>query len=323
MEFERTTALQHWSGGASRIKWSGIFSGWVVGLATQMMLTLLGLAIGAWSFDLRDSHPMGGIPIGTGIWTGVSMLISAFVGGYVAARMAGVSTRMDGLYHGATVWGVNWLVFAWLTTTALSFMIGGLFTTLGSALQTVGQGVGTAASKIAEKGDINVPVSLEDVRRQVQSVLGATGKEELQPGQIRKDADAATSKAKSGQPLDQVADSALSDLQQKLAVLDRDAAINVMMTKLGMSRTQAEQVVQSTIGVIGPIKQTVQNVKEQSVEMANTALKNMGAAAGWLFLIALLALGATLAGGALGVVKDPVIAMGGEESFRDVRRTGS
>ena len=109
------------------MKWSGIFSGWVVGLATQMMLTLLGLAIGAWSFDLRDSQPMAGIPLGTGIWTGVSMLISAFVGGYVAARTAGVSTRMDGLYHGATVWGVNWLVFAWLTTTALSFMIGGLF----------------------------------------------------------------------------------------------------------------------------------------------------------------------------------------------------
>lgn len=60
---------------------------------------------------------MTGIPLGTGIWTGISMLISAFVGGYVAARMAGAYNRVDGFYHGATVWGVNWLVFAWLTTT--------------------------------------------------------------------------------------------------------------------------------------------------------------------------------------------------------------
>ena len=52
MELERT--MQPWSVGTSRIKWSAIFSGWVVGLATQMMLTLLGLAIGAWSIDLRN-----------------------------------------------------------------------------------------------------------------------------------------------------------------------------------------------------------------------------------------------------------------------------
>jgi hypothetical protein len=48
-----------------------------------MMLTLLGLAIGAWSVDLREAQTAEGIPIGTGIWTGISMLISAFVGGFI------------------------------------------------------------------------------------------------------------------------------------------------------------------------------------------------------------------------------------------------
>lgn len=317
MELERT--MQHWSLGGSRVKWGAIFAGWVVGLSTQMMLTLLGLAIGAWSIDLRESQAMTGIPLGTGIWTGISMLISAFIGGYVAARLAGAYNRMDGFYHGATVWGVNWLVFAWLTTTALSFMIGGVFSTLGTAIQSVGQGVGTAASKIA--GNTNINLSVDDIRRQVESVLRATGKEELQPGQIQKEAGAVTDKAQGGQPLNQVTDSALAELQQKLTALDRDAAINVMMNKLGMTRPQAEQVAQSTIGVIGPIKQTVQNVKEQSVGAANTAITQIGSAAWWLFLLALLTLGASLGGGSFGTVEDPMLTTEGQ-SMRDVRRTG-
>jgi hypothetical protein len=317
MELERT--MQHWSLGNARIKWGAILAGLVVGLATQMMLSLLGLAIGAWSIDLRESEAMNGIPLGSGIWAGISMLISAFIGGYVAARLAGAYDRMDGFYHGATVWGVTWLVFAWLTTTALSFMVGGIFSTLGTAIQSVGQGVGTAASKLA--GSTNINLSVDDIRQQVESVLRATGKEELQPGQVKKDAGAVADKAQSGQPLNQVTDSALAELQQKLTALDRDAAINVMVTKLGMTRPQAEQVAQSTIGVIGPIKQTVHNVKEQSVGAANKAITQIGSAAWWLFLLALLTLGASLGGGSLGVVKDPLLTVE-EQSMRDVRRTG-
>jgi hypothetical protein len=52
MELERT--MPQWSLGEPRIKWAALFAGWVVGLATQMMLTLLGLGIGAWSIDFRQ-----------------------------------------------------------------------------------------------------------------------------------------------------------------------------------------------------------------------------------------------------------------------------
>lgn len=152
-------------------------------------------------------------------------------------------------------------------------------------------------------------------------MLRATGREELQPGQVKKDAGAVADKAQSGQSLNQVTDSALSELQQKLTALDRDAAINVMVNKLGMTRPQAEQVAQSTIGVIGPIKQTVENVKEQSVDMANTAVTRIGSAAWWLFLLALLTLGASLGGGSFGTVEDPMLTMEGQ-SMRDVKRTG-
>ena len=78
-----------------------------------------------------------------------AMLISAFIGGYVTSRLSGAPLRSDGIYHGAVVWGVTWLIFAWLATTAMATMIGGLFMApFGAGLhalgQTAGQGVSTA-----------------------------------------------------------------------------------------------------------------------------------------------------------------------------------
>ncbi|HJU04682.1 MAG TPA: hypothetical protein VJ692_05970 [Nitrospiraceae bacterium] len=316
MEITRTA--REWSIGGSHVRWGAIFAGLVVGISVQMILTLLGLAIGAWSIDLRETNPAQGIPIGTGIWTGISMLISAFVGGYVTARLSGSPLRSDGMYHGAVVWGVTWLVFAWLATTAMATMIGGLFSAFGSGLQALGQGVGqsvsTAVSKVADKTNVgNLNVSAEGLRKQIESVLQATKKPELQPGEIKKDAGKVTDKAQSGQPLSQVTDSAVTEVQQKLAALDKEAAINVMVNKLGMSKAQAQEVVQSTIGIIEPLKEKAQEVKEQvkeqSVDVANTTIKKLASAAWWMFLLAIFSLAASIGGGATGTSETALMGM--------------
>ncbi len=320
MEMERT--FEQWSMGATRVKWSAIFAGWAVGLATQMVLTLLGLGIGAWAIDPRDANPTEGVPLGAGIWTGVSMLISAFIGGYITARMSGSSVRSDGLYHGIVVWGVNWLIFAWLTTTAMATMIGGAFSVFGTTLQTVGQGVSSAASTAASKLSGNISISTDDLRRQLESVLQSTGKPELQPGEVQKDAGRVAGAARSGQPPNEVSDSALKELQGKLASLDREAAINVMVNKMGMSDAQARQVVQSTIGVLGPLQEKAQDVKQQSLELGAEALDKTGTMAMWLSLLALLTLALSALGGMLGTPEASILqARAQAESFRsDLRR---
>jgi hypothetical protein len=319
MELERR--FEQWSLGNTRVKWSAIFAGWAVGLAAQMVLTLLGLGIGAWAIDVRDSNATDGIPVGAGIWTGVSMLVSAFIGGYITARMSGSSLRSDGLYHGIVVWGVNWLIFAWLTTTAMATMIGGAFSMFGSTLQAVGQGLSGAASTAASKLPGNISFSTDELRRQVESILQSTGKPELQPGDIQKDADRVTGSARSGQPPSQVTDSALRELQGKLAALDREAAINVMVTKMGMSDAQAKQVVNSTIGLMAPIRDKFQDVKQQSAELGTQALDRAGTIAMWLSLLALITLGVSALGGLLGVPQAMVEARTQSESLRpDVRR---
>jgi hypothetical protein len=289
-----------------RIKWTAVWAGLVVGMSAQLVLTLLGLAIGASSIDLKDAQPTEGIPLGAGLWTGLSLLLSAFIGGYVTARLSGNSVRSDGMYHGAVVWGVTWLVFAWLTTTAMSFMLGGVFSTLGSALQTTGQGLTSAASAALTKMDpkSTFHISPDALRQQIHSTLQATGKRDLQPAEMNKSADKVTNQAKEGRSPSQVTDAVLAELQQKLTALDREAAVNVLVQKAGMSEAQAQQVVQSTIGILAPLKDTLQDVKAQSVEIGNATLTRVGAAAGWLFLFGLLSCAVSVGGGAVGTLRD-------------------
>jgi len=288
-----------------RIKWTAVWAGLVVGMSSQLVLTLLGLAIGAWSIDLKEAQPAAGIPLGAGLWTGLSLLMSAFIGGYVTARLSGSCVRSDGMYHGAVVWGVTWLVFAWLTTTAMSFMLGGVFSAVGSALQTMGQGAASAASAALNKVDpkSSFSISPDALRQQIQSTLQATGKRELQLAEMKKSADKVTSQAKEGQSPGEVTDSALEELQQKLMALDRDAAVNVLVKKVGMSEAQAQQVVQSTIGVLAPLKDTLQDVKAQSIDIGHATLNRVAAAAGWLFLLGPLSLVVSVVGGAVATLR--------------------
>lgn len=293
--------------GLSHIRWSAVFAGFVVGIAVQMVLTLLGLAVGAWTIDVHESQTAEGIPLGTGIWTGLSMLVSAFIGGYVTSRLSGVSIRSDGVYHGAVVWGVTWLVFAWLTTTAMATMVGGLFSAFGSGLQTLsqaaGQGVSTAVSKLADTKTTNVNVSGSELKRQIESILSATEKPELQPGNIKKDTERITGNAQSGQSLSQVTNSGIAELKEKLLALDREAAVNVMVNKFGMSEAQAEEVVRSSIGMVEPVKEALKDLKQQSMDVANTTIQNLASAAWWMFVLAMLSLFATLGGGAIGIAE--------------------
>lgn len=105
------------------IRWGAIFAGMVVGIALQTLFGILGVAGGLSSMASVSSGESSGI--GPMLWTIVSMLISAFVGGFFAARMSGSRRKMDGAMYGAVTWAVSMLLFAVvLSTTAGSIMSG-------------------------------------------------------------------------------------------------------------------------------------------------------------------------------------------------------
>src|SRR5262245_35491040 len=80
-----------------RISWGAIIAGLIVTLVCQILLSMLGVAIGASSIEpLQEQKPLEGLGMSAAIWWIVSSLISLFLGGCVAGRLAGVPRKADG-----------------------------------------------------------------------------------------------------------------------------------------------------------------------------------------------------------------------------------
>jgi hypothetical protein len=123
-----------------RVSWGAVFAGLVIGLAIQLLLGLLGVAIGVSSIDpARGDTPGKGMAIGAGIWLLISGLVSAYVGACVAAYLSGAPRKSERVLHGILAWGVATLVTAFLLTSAVGGLIGGTVRVLGGATQAVAQ----------------------------------------------------------------------------------------------------------------------------------------------------------------------------------------
>ena len=160
------TALE---GSVKRISLQAIFAGVVVAIAVQLLLSMLGVGIG-----LGLVNPMsGGTPgagsfgIGAGLWWLVTTLVSVFAGGYVAAWLAGITERFDGLLHGIVTWAVTLLITFYLLTSAIGGLIGGAFGLIGSAASAAGDTVKAAAPQVAAATGITPDM----LREQAQSYL--------------------------------------------------------------------------------------------------------------------------------------------------------
>ena len=107
----------------ARISWGAVFAGAIIALATQIVLALIGMAIGLATLNPAAGDNPSGTALGAGaaIWLVVSSLISLFIGGYIAARLAG---RFNGWLHGLITWGTLTLLTLTLLTTAAGQLIG-------------------------------------------------------------------------------------------------------------------------------------------------------------------------------------------------------
>lgn len=118
------------------ISWQAIFAGLAVGIALQLFLMLAGVAVGGLVVE-PGSDTARQMSASAAIWSGVSMLIAAFVGGYVASRSSGLRRKGDGALHGAVTWGASTLLYAFLASTVLGAATSGLFGQLRPMLSQV------------------------------------------------------------------------------------------------------------------------------------------------------------------------------------------
>lgn len=113
------------------VRWGAVLAGVTVGISVQLVLTLLGIASGLSGPSPAQVHPVGSLAL---LWAGISMLLAAFVGGYVAARMSGLKRKADGILHGVVAWAVTTLLFAALASSAGGSMVSGLFSAVNPAV---------------------------------------------------------------------------------------------------------------------------------------------------------------------------------------------
>lgn len=147
------------------IRWGAVLAGVAVGISAQLVLTLLGIASG---LSLSSVAAVEGPATGALIWAGLSMLIAALIGAYVAGRMSGLKRKTDGVLHGVVTWAVTTLLFVFLATSAGGSLLSGLFSSLnpGAAVAPSG-GVGALINR-----QMGTNVSPESLRT-LQEHIGA------------------------------------------------------------------------------------------------------------------------------------------------------
>ncbi len=116
-----------------RFSWGGVFSGLVAVLIIQLILLLLGAAIGLGVVGNQTSQNWHGFGIGAGIWWICTSIIAGFFGAMIAARMADVPNHGDGALNGLIGWAAAQLVALYVAATAIGSIFGGAGNILASS----------------------------------------------------------------------------------------------------------------------------------------------------------------------------------------------
>ncbi|WOD40252.1 hypothetical protein [Nodosilinea sp. E11] len=108
------------------VRWGPIFAGLVVAIATQLVLTGLGAAVGLTTLANTGTpqSDASGVGAAVGIWSIISLLIALFLGGWVTARACGPMNSKTALLNGAILWATTLAVSAWLLTSGVTGAFG-------------------------------------------------------------------------------------------------------------------------------------------------------------------------------------------------------
>jgi hypothetical protein len=99
-----------------RVRWGPIISGVLVALATQLILSSFFGALGAGRIadSLAPRTIAAGIISNVGIWSTLALLISLFLGGWIATRGCGPMHRDTALLNGSILWATTLAISSFL-----------------------------------------------------------------------------------------------------------------------------------------------------------------------------------------------------------------
>lgn len=284
-----------------RLSWGAIFAGFVVATAIQMVLSVLGIAVGLTAFDPGQGDSAGGLGIGAAIWFVLTAVISLFVGGLTTGRLAGVLTPGDGRLHGVVMWSLSALLAVYFVSVGAGSLLGGAFNVLSRATAAAAGGV---ASSVGQLGAAAVNqaggMDLGALQREIETTLAQTGNPALQPDSLGAQAEAVQGQATSGTDNRALAQELTERVRQTAGQVDREDMINVITARTGMSRAEAEsaatRIESAASSARSQVSSAAQDVQQQAGQAAGDAA-NVASKAAWA---ALLAMGLSVAAAAFG-----------------------
>lgn len=146
----------------NRVQWGPIVAGVLTAIVSFLLLTILGIALGASVLD--PANTAGEIGTWAAVWGAITAIVSFLIGGWIAARAAVIEGTFAGLLNGLCVGIAGLLLIIWLTASGL----GNLFGTIGS---TVGSVLNVAASVAPAAGDA-ANVNPDQAGNQVEQATG-------------------------------------------------------------------------------------------------------------------------------------------------------
>jgi len=135
-----------------RVRWGPIWAGLLSAFFTLLVLSLLGLAIGASTVNAGQAAQGTGTQNAgsySAIWAGISAIIAFLIGGYVAGRTAAVHERGWAALNGALVFLLALPILLWLASQGLGALIGNANHIAGGLGINLGQ-LGTTATGAAK-----------------------------------------------------------------------------------------------------------------------------------------------------------------------------
>lgn len=300
------------------ISWRAVFAGTVAALSVMLILNLIGLAIGLWSVEpTEESNPLSGLGTGSIIWWVLSNLIALFIGGFVAARVGVSFANKSGVIQGIMTWALYTLFSAWLLTSVIGSIISGVGNVVGGVLSSTGQVVQDQLGPVIKEQFDNLDISLEDAREEFYRVLEDTGQEELDPEYLESQAETTAQEAREGAEeaarrpgmadaeVEGIFSQARNRFEQSFEEIDKQALVNVLVERTGMSESEAERTVENLLAEFERAREEfetfVQDAKETANEKAENIAKAVADAAIYLAIALILGAIAAAGGGFTGV----------------------
>ena len=292
-----------------RVFWGAIFAGTVVAIVLQLVLSLLGTGIGMSTLDpLRHSSPDATtFGIGALLWWVLTSIVSLFAGGWAAGHLAGAPDKTDAMLHGLVTWGLTAIATVYLLASIVGSVVSGGASVVGTAATAAGGAAAAAAGPAADAAKQQLQdsgISLDSLMGQAKQLLQQTGKPALQPESLENQTSSATDKltstnaTQSPDDLQATVQRIISQGKDTVDQADRDALVNVVMARTGLSRPEAEARVNNWVQGYEKARATYQQKKAQAEqkarEVADAAAKYSAQAA--LAAVIALVLGALAAG---------------------------